>query len=131
MGLSVVVETLVCYHWFVVVYRTMSVKLQQNPSMLERGSELTSPRNSGNTGHNLHVSAYEKALLDLAHDKKLERDLAVGRQVGFYRIRGELGSGNFSQVKLGIHILTRGKAMMKIDSVFDLTEYMETIALTY
>jgi len=99
----------ICFHWFVVIYRTMSVQLQQNPSTLERGSELTSQRNSGNIGHNLHTSAYEKALLDLAHDKKLERDLAVGRQVGFYRIRGELGSGNFSQVKLGVHILTRGK----------------------
>jgi len=90
----------------------MSVQLQQNPSVLERGSELTSQRNCDNTRHNLRTSAYEKAVLDLAHDKKLERDLAVGRQVGFYRIRGELGSGNFSQVKLGIHILTRGNAMM-------------------
>ena len=92
-------------NWFVAVYRTMTVQLQQNPSMFERGSDV---RNSGNIRHNLHVSAYEKALLDLAHDKKLERDLAVGRQIGFYRIRGELGSGNFSHVKLGVHILTRG-----------------------
>jgi len=97
-----------CYHFCVAIYRTMSVQLQQNPSMLERGSELTSRRNSGNIRHNLRVSAYEKALRDIAHDKKLERDLAVGRQIGFYRIRGELGSGNFSHVKLGIHILTRG-----------------------
>jgi len=80
----------------------MSVQLQRNVSMIERGSQFDSLRND------IHISAYEKALLDLAHDKKLERDLAVGRQVGFYRIRGELGSGNFSRVKLGIHILTRG-----------------------
>jgi len=86
----------------------MSVQLQQIPSMLETGNQLTSPRNSGNTRDNVRISAYEKAVIDLTHDKKLERDLAVGRQIGLYRIRGELGSGNFSQVKLGIHILTRG-----------------------
>ena len=86
----------------------MSVKLQRNPSVLETSSHLTTPRNNGNR-QDLHISAYEKALLDLTHDKKLERDIAVGRQVGFYRIRGEIGSGNFSQVKLGIHILTRGE----------------------
>ena len=90
----------------------MTVQLQRTRSMLETSSQLTARTNNSDAGQDIHVSAYEKALRDLAHDKKLERDLAVGRQVGFYRIRGELGSGNFSQVKLGIHILTRGKATM-------------------
>jgi len=81
--------------------------------MLKSGSLLPSPRNTGNR-QDVEMSAYEKALLDLAHDKKMERDLAVGRQVGFYRIRGEIGSGNFSQVKLGIHILTRGAFIMNL-----------------
>jgi len=82
----------------------MSVKLQRNPSVLRTGSNR----------QDISISAYEQALLDLAHDKKLERDLAVGRQIGFYRIRGELGSGNFSQVKLGIHILTRGEPVISL-----------------
>jgi len=90
----------------------MSVQLQQNPSVLETESQLTNLAKSGNSRQEIHISAYEKALLDLSHDKKLERDLAVGRQIGFYRIRGELGSGNFSQVKLGVHILTRGEVLM-------------------
>jgi len=76
----------------------MSVKVQRHSSMLKTDNR-----------QDIQISAYEQALLDLAHDKKLERDLAVGRQIGFYRIRGELGSGNFSQVKLGVHILTRGE----------------------
>lgn len=101
---------------FHAVYRTMSVKLQQNPSVLEAENRLTSSRNSGNR-QDIHISAYEQALLDLAHDKKLERDLAVGRQVGFYRIRGELGNGNFSQVKLGVHILTRGDFLMNFSTL--------------
>jgi len=87
----------------------MSVQLQQNLSVLETGSQLNSPRN--NARQDIQVSAYEKALLDLSRDKKLERDLAVGRQIGFYRLRGEIGSGNFSQVKLGVHILTRGEVV--------------------
>lgn len=86
----------------------MSIQLQQNPSMLERESL----RSSRNVRREIRISAYEKALLDLSHDKKLERDLAVGRQIGFYRVRGEIGSGNFSQVKLGVHILTRGEVVM-------------------
>ena len=88
----------------------MSVQLHQNLSVLETGSQLTSPRN--NARQDINISAYEKALLDLSHDKKLERDLAVGRQIGFYRLRGEIGSGNFSQVKLGVHILTRGEVVV-------------------
>lgn len=36
------------------------------------------------------------------------RELTVGRRIGFYKIRGEIGCGNFSHVKLGIHALTKG-----------------------
>lgn len=35
----------------------------------------------------------------------------MGRRIGFYKIRGEIGCGNFSHVKLGIHALTKGKKM--------------------
>lgn len=30
------------------------------------------------------------------------------KRVGFYRLRGQLGSGNFSKVKFGVHLLTNG-----------------------
>uniref|UniRef100_A0A3Q3CR15 non-specific serine/threonine protein kinase n=1 Tax=Haplochromis burtoni TaxID=8153 RepID=A0A3Q3CR15_HAPBU len=36
-------------------------------------------------------------------------DLIFGRRVGLYELRGEIGSGNFSQVRLGIHDLTKGE----------------------
>ena len=35
--------------------------------------------------------------------------VSEGKRIGFYRIRGKLGKGAFSQVKLGMHILTKGK----------------------
>lgn len=39
---------------------------------------------------------------------RVVRELTVGRRIGFYKIRGEIGCGNFSHVKLGIHALTKG-----------------------
>jgi serine/threonine-protein kinase NIM1 len=56
----------------------------------------------------MYMTVYERATFDLNNDKRLARDVAIGKQIGFYRIREEIGSGNFSQVKLGIHILTKG-----------------------
>lgn len=53
-------------------------------------------------------TVYGKALYDLTHSERVMNDLMFGRRVGFYELRGEIGSGNFSQVRLGIHDLTRG-----------------------
>ena len=36
------------------------------------------------------------------------RDLTVGRRIGFYEVKGDLGRGNFSSVKLAIHSITDG-----------------------
>lgn len=52
---------------------------------------------------------FEKAAYDITHNQKLVDDLTFGRRIGFYEVRGEIGSGNFSQVKLGIHDLTKGE----------------------
>uniref|UniRef100_A0A8C9XQR6 non-specific serine/threonine protein kinase n=1 Tax=Sander lucioperca TaxID=283035 RepID=A0A8C9XQR6_SANLU len=35
----------------------------------------------------------------------------LGRRVGFYELRGEVGQGNFSTVRLGIHALTKGQEL--------------------
>ncbi|KAG5841293.1 hypothetical protein ANANG_G00198020 [Anguilla anguilla] len=50
----------------------------------------------------------------MCQDEKVVRELTVGRRIGFYKIRGEIGCGNFSHVKLGIHALTRDKVAIKI-----------------
>lgn len=55
------------------------------------------------------VTAFERISTDLETNPKLIRELSLGKRIGFYRIRGELGSGNFSSVKLGIHTLVKGK----------------------
>uniref|UniRef100_A0A4W4GX90 non-specific serine/threonine protein kinase n=1 Tax=Electrophorus electricus TaxID=8005 RepID=A0A4W4GX90_ELEEL len=50
----------------------------------------------------------------MCQDESVVRELAVGRRIGLYKVRGEIGCGNFSQVKLGIHALTRDKVAIKI-----------------
>ncbi|XP_076857343.1 serine/threonine-protein kinase NIM1 [Brachyhypopomus gauderio] len=60
------------------------------------------------------ISPLEKLNLDMCEDEKVVRELTVGRRIGFYKVRGEIGCGNFSQVKLGIHALTRDKVAIKI-----------------
>ncbi|XP_022059333.2 serine/threonine-protein kinase NIM1 [Acanthochromis polyacanthus] len=59
-------------------------------------------------------TALGKALYDLTHSEKVMNDLTFGRRVGLYELRGEIGSGNFSQVRLGIHDLTKEKVAVKI-----------------
>lgn len=55
------------------------------------------------------LTPYERLSYDLAHDERYLKEITLGKRIGFYRIRGELGSGNFCQVKMGIHSLTRGE----------------------
>lgn len=54
------------------------------------------------------LTAYEKVCSDVSNDERYLKELALGKRIGFYRLRGELGSGNFSRVKMGIHVLTKG-----------------------
>ncbi|KAM9789207.1 serine/threonine-protein kinase NIM1-like [Neosynchiropus ocellatus] len=60
------------------------------------------------------LTAFEKAFYDLAHSEKAMTDLTFGRRVGLYELRGEIGSGNFSRVRLGKHDLTRERVAVKI-----------------
>ncbi|KAF7666738.1 hypothetical protein LDENG_00095520 [Lucifuga dentata] len=59
-------------------------------------------------------TAFEKAMYDLTHSEKVMNDATFGRRVGLYELRGEIGSGNFSQVRLGIHDLTKERVAVKI-----------------
>uniref|UniRef100_A0A3Q3LJB7 non-specific serine/threonine protein kinase n=1 Tax=Labrus bergylta TaxID=56723 RepID=A0A3Q3LJB7_9LABR len=50
----------------------------------------------------------------MAHNEKTVNDLMLGRRVGFYELRGEIGQGNFSTVRLGIHDLTKERVAVKV-----------------
>lgn len=55
------------------------------------------------------LTPLEKLMMDMCHDENTIKELTVGRRVGFYKVRGEIGCGNFSKVKLAFHALTKGK----------------------
>ncbi|XP_013869673.1 serine/threonine-protein kinase NIM1 [Austrofundulus limnaeus] len=62
----------------------------------------------------LKQTPFERIIYDMAHNEKIINDLMLGRRVGFYELRGEIGHGNFSTVKLGIHSLTKERVAVKI-----------------
>lgn len=57
----------------------------------------------------MRQSPFDRAVYDMAHNEKVVNELTLGRRVGFYELRGEIGQGNFSTVRLGIHVLTKGQ----------------------
>uniref|UniRef100_A0ACB8EPR5 Serine/threonine-protein kinase NIM1 n=2 Tax=Sphaerodactylus townsendi TaxID=933632 RepID=A0ACB8EPR5_9SAUR len=60
------------------------------------------------------LTPFEKLTRDMSQHQKVVKELTLGKRIGFYRVRGEIGTGNFSQVKLGIHSLTKEKVAIKI-----------------
>ncbi|XP_039984997.1 serine/threonine-protein kinase NIM1 [Xiphias gladius] len=62
----------------------------------------------------MRQSPFERIVYDMAHNEKIINDLMLGRRVGFYELRGEIGRGNFSTVRLGIHALTKERVAVKV-----------------
>ncbi|KAM9844995.1 serine/threonine-protein kinase NIM1-like [Aulostomus maculatus] len=73
------------------------------------------------------TTAFEKALYNLTHSERVMDDLTFGRRVGLYELRGEIGSGNFSQVRLGIHDLTKERVAIKILDKMRLDKKSQTL----
>ncbi|KAF1385730.1 hypothetical protein PFLUV_G00110830 [Perca fluviatilis] len=59
-------------------------------------------------------SPFERVVYDMTNNERIVNDLMLGRRVGFYELRGEVGQGNFSRVRLGIHALTKERVAIKI-----------------
>jgi hypothetical protein len=64
------------------------------------------------------LTAYERLSYELANDRRCQKEITLGKRIGFYQLRSQIGSGNFSYVKLGVHILTRGKATVAVGFFF-------------
>ncbi|XP_015923290.1 serine/threonine-protein kinase NIM1 isoform X2 [Parasteatoda tepidariorum] len=60
------------------------------------------------------LSPYQKVVNKLQTDERWHKEISLGRRIGFYRIKEELGTGNFSQVRAAIHALTRERVAVKI-----------------
>lgn len=59
-------------------------------------------------------TAFERVVYDMTYNERVVNDLILGRRISFYELRGEVGAGNFSHVKLGIHALTKERVAVKI-----------------
>jgi len=44
----------------------------------------------------------------MTSDERFQREVTLGKRIGLYKFRGELGTGNFSRVKLAFHQLAHG-----------------------
>ncbi|XP_035230297.1 serine/threonine-protein kinase NIM1-like [Stegodyphus dumicola] len=65
-------------------------------------------------GRGENNSPYLRAVKKLQTDEKWQKDITLGRRIGFYRMKEELGTGNFSQVKAATHALTKERVAVKI-----------------
>ncbi|CAF0778554.1 unnamed protein product [Rotaria sordida] len=75
------------------------------------------------------LTAYEKLLYDSQYDMRFKAEEKAGRRIGFYRIRGDIGLGNFSRVKLGVHLLAKEKVAIKILDKTKLDERTQRLLL--
>lgn len=84
------------------------------PYMIDRKICQKNNASDGDESCDSPVSIYHSTLHMMANDISYQREVSLGKRVGFYRIGKELGSGNFSKVKLAIHVLTNGNLIFNI-----------------
>jgi len=56
-----------------------------------------------------NLTPYGKLLYDSQHDARFKAEVNAGKRIGFYLLDKDIGLGNFSRVKLGVHLLAKGK----------------------
>ncbi|XP_059491205.1 serine/threonine-protein kinase NIM1-like [Neocloeon triangulifer] len=98
-----------------------SLNVPKNVTERRRSSSFLSEVHTLPTPKSIHepepmddLNPYERLLHGLHHDERWLKEVTLGKRVGFYRFRGELGSGNFSQVKLAHHQLTKERVAIKV-----------------
>ena len=76
------------------------------------------------------ISPYERMVHLIRWDQQVKSELALGKRVGFYVLKGELGSGNFSRVKAAVHTLTKGTTFHNTSSLIGFTKCNVLICCT-
>ena len=81
-------------------YNNHHAKLQNtssNPLIYDHNTTMSQPK-----------TPLDQLIFNLKNNSNYIKEVNLGKLIGFYRIGSEIGSGNFSQVKLGLHLLTKG-----------------------
>lgn len=118
--LCAVTSLLLVYCWFLVFFLALSSckmpasTIQVSPQVhrhdlytLTDSSECGSEKEE-EEDPSKRLTPLEKLTLEMCKDENTIKELTVGRRVGFYKVHGQIGCGNFSKVKLAIHTLTKG-----------------------
>lgn len=88
-----------------------SNKINNNSTTNGYYESSSAGRTNGSTGGATPAttkSPFERLVDNLRNNPEYKKEMALNRLIGFYRIGSEIGTGNFSQVRLGLHLLTRG-----------------------
>lgn len=88
-------------------YQVLSTKLHHSFYSLTDSSDVGPDDEEVDAPQSL--TPLEKLTTAMCKDENTVKELIIGRRVGFYKVRGEIGSGTFSRVKLAFHALTKGK----------------------
>ncbi|CAF0930873.1 unnamed protein product [Brachionus calyciflorus] len=78
---------------------------------------------------NYTLTKYDKLVDNIKNNPEYKKEILLNKLIGFYRIGSEIGTGNFSQVKLGLHLLTKEKVAIKILNKIKLDEKTQRLLL--
>lgn len=62
------------------------------------------------------------------HDEICRREVILGRRVGFYRFKSDLGAGNFSKVKMAVHQITKGTVGRETEHIYSDTVNISSLS---
>lgn len=89
------------------------IKSASFPLKINRKAGLAS-HNEEYTWKNLPSSPFRSLIQAFYTDQRLKLEIAYGKRMGFYQMKGDIGTGNFSKVKVAMHTLTKERVAVKI-----------------
>ncbi len=92
-------------------------QLSHHESLSHKNSASAADNSSLSSGQTPKPTAFEKLIDNLRNNPEYRKEMSLNKLIGFYRIGSEVGTGNFSQVKLGLHLLTRGSFCFEFSHV--------------
>lgn len=95
-------------------YQVSSARVHHSVYSLTDSSDVGPEDEDG--GEQLRLTPLQKLTAAMCKDEGTIKELIIGRRVGFYKVRGEIGCGTFSRVKLAFHALTKGTALSHTDA---------------
>ncbi|XP_030640025.1 serine/threonine-protein kinase NIM1 [Chanos chanos] len=94
--------------------RKVEKKSKEEEAVRSQRPEFASKPPALTPEQRMKQTAFERAIYDMSHNERVVNEITLGRRVAFYELRGEIGTGNFSHVRLGIHALTKERVAVKI-----------------